>query len=356
MKETKEIIRALDIKLISTKKSFLSLSQANKILVEAGIFNEEDIVKKKLKRLLEERIILNAYQTVHEPKQWRIILSEEYATKHNSKNNVHENTIEQEEELRFVYCPNCGTPSKIINSKLHESILTCQNCQVEFANPKSQIVIDQIKKVSSEKPLKLPSEKLVAGLVLLIIIIIVVVKVLSEGGEETRRSTPSPPITFSATEENSQNEKAINAERLRKSNEMNYGIKTKSSKTSSNNETNNQETGNTRSKIILLKSLNYDIEKPGVPGYKTIYEATTHKFDFVNMRVTQRCKLNGEYVRLIYPFTSFYIEQKAGTSTYVLVVNSMGVKEIWYSPDNGNLGYDYLDGTRIACYDVTIVE
>jgi hypothetical protein len=39
-----------------------------------------------------------------------------------------------------------------------------------------------------------------------------------------------------------------------------------------------------------------------------------------------------------------------------IVVNTLGVKEIWYSFDVPNLGYDYDDGSRIACYELTEIQ
>jgi len=71
------------------------------------------------------------------------------------------------------------------------------------------------------------------------------------------------------------------------------------------------------------------------------------------MNATQKSPLNGKYVKFTYPIQSVYRENRSGYIIIVLVINSLGVKEIWFSPTVGNLGYDYIDGTRIACYNVT---
>ena len=52
MVEVEKIIKILDEELISLKKSYLTLQQANKILLDKGIFQESDIPDKTLKHLL----------------------------------------------------------------------------------------------------------------------------------------------------------------------------------------------------------------------------------------------------------------------------------------------------------------
>lgn len=41
--------------------------------------------------------------------------------------------------------------------------------------------------------------------------------------------------------------------------------------------------------------------------------------------------------------------------TYVIVVGQKGMSEIWFSPAMNNLGYDLIDGTRLACYKISKV-
>lgn len=86
---------------------------------------------------------------------------------------------------------------------------------------------------------------------------------------------------------------------------------------------------------------------------QTNHETTYHTFDFVNKTITQKSPLNGEWVTVTYPINGFYEEKGLAATTYVIKVGTLGCKEIWFSPDVPNLGYDYEDGTRIACYEIT---
>lgn len=103
---------------------------------------------------------------------------------------------------------------------------------------------------------------------------------------------------------------------------------------------------------FTFKSKSYDIEKDG----KTVQsnnEVSYHTFDFINKTVTQKSKLNGQWTTATYPINDVYSEKGSVATTYVIQVGTLGVSEIWFSPDVPNLGYDYDDGTRIACYDIT---
>ena len=131
---------------------------------------------------------------------------------------------------------------------------------------------------------------------------------------------------------------------------------------STNNNTANQVTENNNEETIDLnkfsgqqftfKSNSYDIEKNG-KTVQTKNDVTYHIFDFVNKTVTQKSQLNGDWVKTTYPMTNFYSEKGSLATTYIIQVGTLGVSEIWFSPDVPNLGYDYNDGTRIACYEIT---
>lgn len=107
-------------------------------------------------------------------------------------------------------------------------------------------------------------------------------------------------------------------------------------------------------KIFSYSSDFYDIEKGAQMITKT--ELTYHTFDMNKKTVTQNSILNGKRVNITYPFKNMYEEKGLLSTTYVLVVNTNGLKEIWWSPQVPNLGYDYDDGTRIACYDLKIIK
>ena len=105
--------------------------------------------------------------------------------------------------------------------------------------------------------------------------------------------------------------------------------------------------------VFTYSSDNYDIEMPN-GSVTTKHELTYHTFDFNKKTVTQISVLNGERINVTYPFYGMYEEKGLIATTYVLKVGTLGLKEIWWSPDVPNLGYDYNDGKRIACYDLKI--
>jgi len=106
-------------------------------------------------------------------------------------------------------------------------------------------------------------------------------------------------------------------------------------------------------KVFTYSSDNYDIEMPN-GSMITKDELTYHTFDFNKKTVTQNSVLNGKRINITYPFKGMYEEKGLVATTYVLKVGTLGLKEIWWSPDVPNLGYDYDDGKRIACYDLKI--
>ena len=98
--------------------------------------------------------------------------------------------------------------------------------------------------------------------------------------------------------------------------------------------------------LFTYSSDSYDIEFPN-GSMITKDELTYHIFDFEKKIVTQSSILNGKRISIDYPFKSMYVEKGMLTTTYVLKVETLGLKEIWWSPDVPNLGYDYDDGKRI---------
>ncbi len=106
------------------------------------------------------------------------------------------------------------------------------------------------------------------------------------------------------------------------------------------------------SQVYKFKSTETDVEKPGKEA-QTLYEVTYHTFDYNNLQVIyEGVNSKGEKTKVVYPMKSFY---KDGVTT-VIVVNAKGVKEIWFSVVVNNLGYDLMDGTRLACYEITRIE
>ena len=102
-----------------------------------------------------------------------------------------------------------------------------------------------------------------------------------------------------------------------------------------------------------FKSNSYDVEKPVNVINSTLKDITYHTFDFANRVVTfNGVKSNGETFSKTYTMKSFYKESGLLGETYVMVVNENGVKEIWFSVEGNNLGYDLEDGSRLAFYDI----
>lgn len=124
-------------------------------------------------------------------------------------------------------------------------------------------------------------------------------------------------------------------------------------KNSFDNEQNKEESPFAGQNIYTYSSEFYDIEKND-GNVITKKETTYHTFNFNENTVTQNSIINGKRIDITYPFTEMYEENGILATTYVLKVNTLGVKEIWWSPDVQNLGYDYDDGTRIACYNLKI--
>jgi len=89
---------------------------------------------------------------------------------------------------------------------------------------------------------------------------------------------------------------------------------------------------------------------------QTNEEITYHIFDFKNKIVTCKTKINEKTIKFKYPINGFYKQEGLVATTYVIEVKTLGVKEIWFSPDVPNLGYDYYDGSRIACYNLELLK
>lgn len=102
-------------------------------------------------------------------------------------------------------------------------------------------------------------------------------------------------------------------------------------------------------KKVTFKSTYYDKERNNVI-LNTNNEISYHTFDFKKRIVIQKSLLNGKWIEITYPINGFYEDGL----TYVIIVNDLGVNEIWFSPTMLNLGYDFMDGSRIACYGLSV--
>jgi len=109
------------------------------------------------------------------------------------------------------------------------------------------------------------------------------------------------------------------------------------------------------SQVIKYQSTSYDIEKPGVSGYETIYEISNHIFDFNNNIVTvQKFRGEGSERKAYYvkKFTINGISEEP--NYYVLAINNNGVETIYLSKGSGyNIEYDFKTGVHWVFYDLT---
>ena len=201
--------------------------------------------------------------------------------------------------MKDTYCPKCRTHLILQPELEHSKSLKCPSCKVSFDNPHYQ-KSNGLQEAFSN--LTKPQRNWLLGIGAVIAILII--GSLSDG--------TSNRVEFSSD----------------------YDIES------------NEE------KIYHYSSNSYDIEKNGRIITKT--ELTYHTFDFRKKIVIQNSIINGKRIEMTYPFTEIYEEKGIAATTYVLTVNVNGCKEIWWSPDVPNLGYDYDDGTRIACYELEL--
>lgn len=107
--------------------------------------------------------------------------------------------------------------------------------------------------------------------------------------------------------------------------------------------------------LLVFKSSFYDIERNG-EIVQTIYANTIHEFDFHKKLITRKILQDETWVIASFTMNSFYKQTGLAATTYVFTINDDVVKEIWFCPYVPNLGYDNLDGSRIACYDITEIK
>jgi hypothetical protein len=89
--------------------------------------------------------------------------------------------------------------------------------------------------------------------------------------------------------------------------------------------------------------------------FVTAYEMTYLTVDLPNDKITLKTKFNGSWQNFTYPISNIDY-QRGIILTVVYEINSLGVDEFWIQPEVPSFGIDYLDGTRIACYGVSVLE
>lgn len=69
------IVAVIDEELLKKNKAYLTLAQANKVLINEGVLEVFEQHSGFLKELLENGFLPQAYKTNNRPRQWRILLS-----------------------------------------------------------------------------------------------------------------------------------------------------------------------------------------------------------------------------------------------------------------------------------------
>lgn len=106
-----------------------------------------------------------------------------------------------------------------------------------------------------------------------------------------------------------------------------------------------------KGKVFTFKSLINDKELNGVI-VQTNKETTYHIFDFQKNIIHLVADFLGEQVQFSFPVMDYYIEKGLLGETHVFVIKTLGIQEIYLSLTNGNLGYDYDDGSRINHFEI----
>ena len=89
---------------------------------------------------------------------------------------------------------------------------------------------------------------------------------------------------------------------------------------------------------------------------QTNIEKTIHYFDLKNSKIKLKTFIGDKMIQYEYNIKGYYLQKGLAAKTHVFVIDDLGVKEIWISFDVPNLGYDYDDGSRIACYDLKRID
>tara|TARA_R110001592_G_scaffold363285_1_gene683190 strand:+ start:134 stop:967 length:834 start_codon:yes stop_codon:yes gene_type:complete len=149
--DIKKIIKIFDDELIDNNKGYLTLGQANKLLVDNGIITIFEKSNNVLKKLLEKNEIPHATQTDKKPKQWRIPLSDEGEKKLLKIQEEKEKNKKPRKEPRQKIkekgtCPQCGTET-IFGSH-------CKECGNYLTIPKKVIFNENIESLIEQNHLQ----------------------------------------------------------------------------------------------------------------------------------------------------------------------------------------------------------
>lgn len=190
-----EIIKTIDNKLIESDKDYMTLGNANQLLVEKKVLSINEKLSKELKGIIEDGKIPHAYQTTETPKQWRIPLSEEGKLRKKSFKNeprkqgkypnynktVIHNTVNSNYSLKNTNCPNCNLLLIIPKELETVNYLRCLSCGCDFKNP---LIFDSNNLNSTSVPKN--QNNWIYGLILFFILLIVGVISTNENNSSSK--------------------------------------------------------------------------------------------------------------------------------------------------------------------------
>lgn len=137
--DLEKITKVLDKELIRKGKDYLKISEANDILLNEKIFNQNDCRLKVLKKLLENGKLPHAYLANTLPPVWRIphsIAEKEEYPPTDSKLDKDSIATVTKSNKRYVSCPYCYKSSIYVRVADRENpILSCPACNAVFTNP-----------------------------------------------------------------------------------------------------------------------------------------------------------------------------------------------------------------------------
>ncbi|MCO5249424.1 MAG: zinc ribbon domain-containing protein [Chitinophagales bacterium] len=251
-------------------------------------------------------------------------------------------------------CDNCGKENPLKNK-------FCINCGHEINNTTKGIISDKGNKTIEEIENN-NSNFLAIGFATVTIILIVygVFFIVSE--KNKKYGTKNDTIELSShkylNESSTKDSLILKAETQKyyKELEEKHAQKEKLAEQEKRLHQDNKTQKSTSKTKFSFKSTLGDEERNGVI-INTYHEVTYHTIDLQNKTVSLTTKSKGKWIKQIYHFDGIYKEEALLATTYVLQVGNNGVIEIWWNSVKGNIGYDLVDGTRLAFYElVDIIE
>ena len=286
------IKNAIDETIHRSQTKYLSLRAANKLLWDKSLISEFERDRGYLKSLLEQKS-LNALQTESQPRQWRIYPTNSSSDFFNLEKEKKSQVQSRPQKEKKKY-KDVKKGRRKVDPYLILGILGI--VALIFFGIRSHGIIEE-----QNAPYKINPSGIDA-------------REAAVPSQEKEISSPIQPIKKSPT------------------------LPSSSSKN-----------------VHTLKSTLHDKERNG-EILQTSSEIMYHTIDLNKLTVTHRFQVDGSWKEIVYPFSEYYKEEGNFYTTMVLKVGVKGVKEIWWTPEVNNLGYDFYDGNRLVSYDLERVS